>query len=72
VMLKAIIGFAIPITRLEGKRKMSQNRPAEDVAGVITGLEAEGRSDVAREVASANPGASPPALAGGGRGERSN
>ncbi len=56
VMLKAITGFAIPITRLEGKRKMSQNRPAEDVAGVVAGLEAEGRSDVAREVVLANPG----------------
>jgi len=54
VMLKAITGFAIPITRLEGKRKMSQNRPAEDVAGVIAGLDAEGRPEVAREVAMAN------------------
>jgi hypothetical protein len=39
---------------------MSQNRPAEDVAGVIAGLEAEGRSDVANEVASANPGVALP------------
>jgi transcriptional regulator len=69
VMLKAITGFAIPITRLEGKRKMSQNRPAEDVAGVITGLEAEGRSDVALEVASANPGATfSPSPCGRGQG----
>ena len=30
VMLKGIVGFAIPITRLEGKWKVSQNRPAED------------------------------------------
>ena len=60
VMLKAIIGFAIPITRLEGKRKISQNRPAEDVAGVITGLDAEGRPDAAREVALANPGVATP------------
>jgi transcriptional regulator len=47
VMLKGIIGFALPITRLEGKSKMSQNRPAEDRAGVVSGLEAEGREDVA-------------------------
>ena len=32
-MLKGIVGFALPITRLEGKWKMSQNRPAEDRAG---------------------------------------
>jgi transcriptional regulator len=63
-MLRAITGFAIPITRLEGKHKMSQNRPAEDVVGVVAGLEADGRPDVAREVALANPGSStapPPA-----------
>jgi transcriptional regulator len=46
-MLKGIVGFAIPITRLEGKWKMSQNRPAEDRAGVISGLEAEQRQEVA-------------------------
>jgi transcriptional regulator len=33
--------------RLEGKRKMSQNRPPADRAGVIAGLSAEGRDDVA-------------------------
>jgi transcriptional regulator len=47
VMLKGIIGFAMPITRLEGKWKMSQNRPAEDRAGVVSGLETEAREDVA-------------------------
>ena len=47
VMLKGIVGFAMPITRLEGKWKMSQNRPAEDRAGVVNGLEAEERADVA-------------------------
>jgi transcriptional regulator len=46
-MLKGIVGFAIPLTRLEGKWKMSQNRPAEDRAGVIAGLAAEGPEDVA-------------------------
>lgn len=43
-MLKAIVGFTIPITRLEGKWKMSQNRPAEDRAGVVEGLAKEGGS----------------------------
>lgn len=39
-MLKAIVGFALPIQRLEGKRKLSQNRNAEDIAGVRDGLAA--------------------------------
>jgi transcriptional regulator len=46
-MLKGIVGFALPIVRLEGKWKMSQNRPAEDRAGVVAGLEDDGRPDVA-------------------------
>lgn len=47
VMLKGIIGFAMPIARLEGKWKMSQNRPPADRAGVVDGLGADGREDVA-------------------------
>ena len=39
-MLKAIVGFALPIQRLEGKRKLSQNRSAADFAGVREGLAA--------------------------------
>jgi transcriptional regulator len=45
--LKGIVGFVLPIERLEGKWKMSQNRPEEDRAGVVEGLKAEGRADVA-------------------------
>lgn len=37
-MLKAIVGFRLPITRLIGKRKLSQNRSAADQAGVRAGL----------------------------------
>lgn len=37
-MLRAIVGFALPIRRLEGKWKLSQNRSASDQAGVRTGL----------------------------------
>lgn len=37
-MLKAIIGVRLPITRLEGKWKMSQNRSAQDRQGVAAGL----------------------------------
>ncbi len=47
VMLKGIVGFALPIARLEGKWKMSQNRPAPDRAGVVDGLAEQGRDDVA-------------------------
>jgi transcriptional regulator len=36
--MKAIVGIEIPIGRLEGKWKMSQNRPAADQAGVVAGL----------------------------------
>ncbi|MCG6577206.1 FMN-binding negative transcriptional regulator [Pseudomonas sp. AF32] len=39
-MLKAIVGFALPIQRLEGKRKLSQNRTPADAAGVRNGLAA--------------------------------
>jgi len=47
VMLKGIVGFSLPIVRLEGKWKMSQNRPAQDRAGVVDGLEEQGRGNVA-------------------------
>lgn len=39
-MLGAIVGFALPIERLEGKRKLGQNRSAQDYAGVREGLAA--------------------------------
>jgi len=49
-MLRGIIGFAMPIARLEGKVKMSQNRPPADRAGVVEGLLADGRDDLAQLV----------------------
>jgi transcriptional regulator len=36
--LKAIVGIEIPISRIEGKWKASQNRSPEDRAGVVDGL----------------------------------
>ena len=39
-MLKAIVGFALPMDRLIGKRKLSQNRSSADIAGVRDGLAA--------------------------------
>ncbi|CAM3640536.1 Protease synthase and sporulation protein PAI 2 [Pseudomonas reidholzensis] len=37
-MLRAIVGFRLPIARLQGARKLSQNRSAEDIEGVRQGL----------------------------------
>ncbi|MFL5560816.1 MAG: FMN-binding negative transcriptional regulator [Gemmatimonadaceae bacterium] len=45
-LVQAIVGVEIEITRIEGKWKMSQNRSAADIDGVITGL---GASASARE-----------------------
>jgi len=39
---RAIVGLEIQIDRLEGKWKMSQNRAAADIDGVIAGLGASG------------------------------
>ena len=52
-MLKGIVGFSIALTRIEGKWKMSQNRPPADVDGVIAGLQTEGRPELAEVVAAA-------------------
>jgi transcriptional regulator len=41
--LRGIVGVRMPITRIEGKRKMSQNRNAADRAGVAAGLAASER-----------------------------
>ena len=41
-LLRAIVGFALPIRRLEGKWKLSQNRPAADRDGVRAGLAGSG------------------------------
>jgi transcriptional regulator len=41
-MMRAIVGFAIPITRLEGKYKMSQNRSPEDQERVVQQLASQG------------------------------
>ena len=41
--LRSIVGLRIPITRLEGKKKMSQNRSEADRRGVAQGLAASQR-----------------------------
>jgi transcriptional regulator len=49
-MLRAIVGIVLPIARLEGKVKMSQNRPAADQTGVIKGLRIDGQDALAEAV----------------------
>lgn len=49
-LLEAIVGIEIPITRLVGKWKVSQNRPAADRLGVAEGLLGRG-DEVSAEMA---------------------
>lgn len=41
---KGLVAFSMPVTKLEGKRKLSQNRNPEDRAVAIEGLRATGDS----------------------------
>ncbi len=49
-MLRAVVGIELQISRIELKAKLSQNRPAADVEGVVSGLLADGRDDLAELV----------------------
>ena len=49
-MLRAVVGFEIPLSRVEAKAKLSQNRSEADRRGVIATLESGGDS-LGREVA---------------------
>jgi len=56
-MMRAIVGIEIPIARIEGKWKVSQNRPDVDRVGVVEGLRAEGGSaEMADLVEQRSPG----------------
>lgn len=44
-LLKGIVGFEMPITRIEGKFKLSQNRPDQDQANVVRELSGSKNSD---------------------------
>ncbi|HET9082189.1 MAG TPA: FMN-binding negative transcriptional regulator [Trebonia sp.] len=48
--LRAIVGISLEITRIEAKAKLSQNRPAADVEGVIAGLRERGDKESAEAV----------------------
>jgi transcriptional regulator len=54
--LKAIVGVEIAVTSVEGKWKLSQNRPDADVAGVIEGLGGEAMGELMRRRKSKEPG----------------
>lgn len=43
-LMKGVVGFEIEIDRLEGKKKLSQNRSPADQAGTIQGLLATGEA----------------------------
>jgi transcriptional regulator len=51
--LRAIVGIEVMISRVEAKAKLSQNRPAADIDGVISGLQARGDSASATAVRAA-------------------
>lgn len=53
--VRALVGIEIPITRIEGKWKMSQNRPVADRRGVIAGMAADGAADVSALIAERSP-----------------
>ena len=48
-MLRAIVGIEIEVARLEGKFKLSQNRPAEDRVAVVEGLRADAADGLQRD-----------------------
>ena len=58
-LVKAIVGIELRITSIQGKWKLSQNRPKPDISGVISGLESQGpgtATTVAQEMAMAMGG----------------
>ena len=51
--LRAIVGVELVISRVDAKAKLSQNRPAADIDGVITGLGGRGDTTTADAVQAA-------------------
>ncbi len=54
-LLGAIVGIEIAVHRIEGKWKMSQNRPAADRAGVAAGLQQQGGDEALAVAALVQP-----------------
>lgn len=60
--LRAVVGVELLISRVEGKFKLSQNQPRENVEGVVEGLEARDRAGdrtIAAAVRAHDPHAAP-------------
>jgi transcriptional regulator len=53
--LRAIVGVELRISRIEAKAKLSQNRPAADIAGVVAGARSLGDDAMAEAVEQAGP-----------------
>lgn len=49
--LAKIVGLEVEVTRMEGKRKLSQNRDARDFAAILQALEEGGQHALAAEMA---------------------
>ncbi len=48
--LRAIVGLEFVVRRVELKHKMSQNRPASDIEGIVAGLLQDGEASTAAQV----------------------
>lgn len=55
--MRHIVGIEVRLTRLEGKRKLSQNHEARDRDGAIQGLAASGNAGLAQAMREASPDA---------------
>ena len=55
--LGQIVGIEIELTRIEGKRKLSQNRDARDFENTVQTLESRGQQDLAAAMRRARSGA---------------
>jgi transcriptional regulator len=53
--LRGIVGLELRISRIEAKAKLSQNRPAADIDGVVEGTRARGDAQMAQAVQEARP-----------------
>lgn len=50
-MLEMIVGLEVEVTRLEGKRKLGQNREARDREGAVQALQDSGQAELASAMA---------------------
>jgi transcriptional regulator len=53
--LRAVVGVELRISRIEAKAKLSQNRPAADIDGVVDGARSQGDAEMAAAVQDARP-----------------